>query len=35
LRGPVKSDAERAAVEADARKVAGGAQIDNFLEIAK
>jgi len=35
LRGPVKSDPERAAVEADARKVAGGAQIDNFLEIAK
>ena len=35
LRGPVKTDAERAAIEADARGVAGGAQVDSQLEISK
>lgn len=34
LRGPVKTDAERAAIEAAARKVAG-ASIDNQLEVKK
>jgi hyperosmotically inducible protein len=35
LRGPVKTEAERTAVEADARGVAGGAQVDSQLEISK
>ncbi len=35
LRGPVKTDAERSAIEADARGVAGGAQVDSQLEISK
>jgi hypothetical protein len=35
LRGPVKTDAERSAIEADARAVAGGAQVDSQLEISK
>ncbi|HEY5374213.1 MAG TPA: BON domain-containing protein [Polyangiaceae bacterium] len=35
LRGPVKTDAERAAIEADARGVAGSAQVDNQLEVSK
>ncbi|HEX7451144.1 MAG TPA: BON domain-containing protein [Polyangiaceae bacterium] len=35
LRGPVKTDAERAAIEADARRVAGGAQVDSQLEVSK
>ena len=33
LRGPVKTDAERIAVEALAKKVAGASQVDNFLEV--
>jgi len=36
LRGPVKSEAERSAVEAAARRAAGtGAQVDSQLEISK
>ena len=36
LRGPVKSDAERAAIEAAARRAVGsGAQVDSQLEISK
>jgi len=35
LRGTVKSDQERNAVEAAARKAAGSAQIDNLLEVKK
>jgi hyperosmotically inducible protein len=35
LRGPVKTEAERAAIEADARGVAGGAQVESQLEISK
>jgi len=36
LRGPVKSEAERTAVEATARRVAGGGgQVDSQLEISK
>ena len=35
LRGPVKTEAERAAIEADARGVAGGEQVDSQLEISK
>lgn len=35
LRGPVKTDAERSAIEAAARKVAGVAQIDNQIEVKK
>ena len=34
LRGPVKSDQERAAVAAKAQKVAGVQRVDNQLEIA-
>ncbi len=34
LRGPVNSDAERSAIEAAARKVAG-AQVDNQIEVKK
>jgi len=33
LRGPVKSEAERSAIEAAARRVAGAAQVDNQLEV--
>ncbi len=33
LRGPVKSDAERASIEAKAREVAGAGQVDNQLEV--
>lgn len=33
LRGPVKTDAESAAIESAAKKVAGGGQVDNFLEV--
>jgi hypothetical protein len=35
LRGPVKSAAERSAIDAAARKVAGAGRVDNQLEIAK
>ena len=35
LRGPVKSDAERAAIEAAAKSVAGAGQVDNQLEVKK
>jgi hyperosmotically inducible protein len=35
LRGPVKNEAERSAIEAAARGVAGGAQVDSQLEISK
>lgn len=35
LRGPVKTDAERTAIENAARKVAGSAQIDSQLEVSK
>ena len=36
LRGPVKTEAERTAIEAAARKIAGsGAAVDSQLEIAK
>jgi len=36
LRGPVKSEAERTAIEAAARRAAGsGAQVDSQLEISK
>ena len=35
LRGPVKSDAERSAIEAAARKVAGATQVDNQIEVKK
>lgn len=35
LRGPVKSDEEKAAVEALARKTAGVTEIDNQLEVKK
>lgn len=35
LRGPVKSDAERSAIEAAARKVAGANQVDNQIEVKK
>lgn len=34
IRGPVKSAAERAAVEAAARRMAGGNRVDNQVEIA-
>ncbi|HWN82201.1 MAG TPA: BON domain-containing protein [Candidatus Udaeobacter sp.] len=34
LRGPVKSEAEKAAIQAKAEQVAGPSQIDNQLEIA-
>jgi hypothetical protein len=34
LRGPVKTEAERTAVEAAARGVAGGAQVDSQLEVS-
>jgi len=36
LRGPVKSEAERTAIEATARRIAGsGAQVDSQLELSK
>ena len=35
LRGPVKNEAERSAIEAAARGVAGGSQVDSQLEISK
>lgn len=35
LRGPVKTDAERSAIEAAARKVAGVSQVDNQIEVKK
>ena len=35
LRGAVKSDAERSAIEVDAHNVAGAAQVDNQLEVSK
>jgi osmotically-inducible protein OsmY len=35
LRGSVKSDAERSAIEADAQKVAGKSQVENQIEVAK
>jgi hyperosmotically inducible protein len=35
LRGPVKTAEERAAIEADARKAAGNAPIDNQIEVKK
>ena len=34
LRGPVKSDQEKAAIEAKAKQVAGVKKVDNQLEIA-
>ena len=33
LRGPVKTDAERSAIELAAKKVAGASQVENFLEV--
>jgi hypothetical protein len=35
LRGTVKTDAERSAIEAAARKVAGERQVDNQIEVKK
>jgi hyperosmotically inducible periplasmic protein len=35
LRGPVKTDAERSAIEAAARKVAGQSRVDNQIEVKK
>jgi hypothetical protein len=35
LRGPVKTEAERTAIENAARNVAGGAQVDSQLEVSK
>lgn len=35
LKGPVKSDQERAAIETAAKRVAGDAQVDNQIEIKK
>jgi len=35
LRGAVKSDAERASIEAAARKIAGVTSVENDLEVAK
>jgi len=35
LRGPVKSDQERSAIETSARKVAGDTNVDNQLEVKK
>jgi hyperosmotically inducible periplasmic protein len=35
LRGPVKTDAERNAIDAAARKVAGVSQVDNQIEVKK
>jgi hypothetical protein len=35
LRGTVKTDAERAAIESAARKIAGSAQVESQLEIGK
>ena len=35
LRGTVKTDAERSAIEGAARNVAGGAQVDSQLEVSK
>jgi osmotically-inducible protein OsmY len=34
LRGPVKSDQEKAAIEAKAKQIAGVKKVDNQLEIA-
>jgi osmotically-inducible protein OsmY len=34
LRGPVKTEAERTAIEAAARGVAGGEQVDSQLEVS-
>lgn len=33
LRGPVKTDAERASIEAAAKKIAGATQVENLLEV--
>jgi len=35
LRGPVKSDKERSAIEAAARRVAGAVEVDNQIEVKK
>ena len=35
LRGPVKTDQERAAIEAAAKQVAGATQVDNQIEVKK
>ena len=35
LRGPVRTDAERRAVGSAAKRIAGDAQVENYLEIAK
>jgi hyperosmotically inducible protein len=35
LRGPVKTDQERAAIETAAKRVAGETQIDNQIEVKK
>jgi osmotically-inducible protein OsmY len=35
LRGAVKTDGERMKIAAAARKVAGDAQVENFLEVGK
>jgi len=35
LRGPVKTDQERASIEAAAKRVAGDAQVDNQIEVKK
>ena len=35
LRGAVKTEAERAAIEAEARAVAGGEQVESLLEVSK
>lgn len=35
LRGPVKSEQERAAIDAAAKRVAGASQVENLLELKK
>ena len=35
LRGPVKTDEERSAIDTEARKVAGEANVDNQIEVKK
>jgi osmotically-inducible protein OsmY len=35
LRGPVKSEQERATIEAAAKKIAGAGQVENLLELKK
>jgi hyperosmotically inducible protein len=35
LRGPVKTEQERAAIEAAAKRIAGAAVVDNQIEVKK